>query len=135
MELTIHNDIMDRLHHFHKVGKIPNIIFHGNYACGKKYLLYNFIDLIYNNDKSLINKYVISVNCAQGKGIKFVREELKFFARTNMDNMDGNTFKTTGYISQNARDSFILMSPIEKLAFLESFAFNDTNLTEIKMDF
>ena len=47
MELTIHNDIMDRLHHFHKVGKIPNIIFHGNYACGKKYLLYNFIDLIY----------------------------------------------------------------------------------------
>ena len=45
----------------------------------------------------------------------------------------GNTFKTTGYISQNARDSFILMSPIEKLAFLESFAFNDTNLTEIKI--
>lgn len=100
MELTIHNDIMDRLHHFHKVGKIPNIIFHGNYACGKKYLLYNFIDLIYNNEKSLINKYVISVNCAQGKGIKFVREELKFFARTNMDNMDGNTFKTI--ILQNA---------------------------------
>ena len=63
-------------------------------------MLYNFIDLIYNSDKSLINKYVISVNCAQGKGIKFVREELKFFARTNMDNMEGNTFKTI--IMQNA---------------------------------
>jgi len=100
MELTIHNDIMDRLKHFHNLGKIPNIIFHGSYASGKKYLLYNFIDLIYNNDKSIINKYVISVNCAQGKGIKFVREELKFFARTNMDNMDGNTFKTI--ILQNA---------------------------------
>lgn len=44
----------------------------------------------------------------------------------------GESFKTTGYISQNARDSFILMSPIEKLAFLESFAFNDINLSQIK---
>ena len=100
MELSIHNDIISRLHHFHKVGKIPNIIFHGSHASGKKYLLYNFIDLIYNSDKSIINKYVINVNCAQGKGIKFVREELKFFARTNMNNMEGNTFKTI--ILQNA---------------------------------
>ena len=44
----------------------------------------------------------------------------------------GDSFKTTGYISQNARDSFILMSPIEKLTFLESFAFNDINLSQIK---
>jgi len=100
MELSIHNDIISRLQHFHKVGKIPNIIFHGTHASGKKYLLYNFIDLIYNSDKSIINKYVINVNCAQGKGIKFVREELKFFARTNMNNMEGNTFKTI--ILQNA---------------------------------
>ena len=100
MELTLHNDIMDRLKHFHSVGKIPNIIFHGSYASGKKYLLYKFIDLIYNNDKTLINNYVISANCAQGKGIKFVREELKFFARTNMNNNEGSTFKTI--ILQNA---------------------------------
>ena len=44
----------------------------------------------------------------------------------------GDTFKTTGYISQNARDSFILMSPIEKLEFLEKFSFQDINLTQIK---
>jgi DNA repair exonuclease SbcCD ATPase subunit len=44
----------------------------------------------------------------------------------------GDTFKTTGYISQNASDSFILMSPIEKLGFLEKFAFQDINLSEIK---
>lgn len=44
----------------------------------------------------------------------------------------GDSFKTTGYISQNARDSFILMSPIEKLGFIESFAFQDINLTQIK---
>jgi len=99
-ELKIHSDIIDKLDLFHKSGKIPNIIFHGPTASGKKYLLYKFIDMIYNNDKGLINKYVISANCTQGKGIKFIREELKFFARINMDNMDGHTFKTI--ILQNA---------------------------------
>lgn len=49
-----------------------------------------------------------------------------------IDKKFGESFKTTGYVSQNARDSFILMSPIEKLAFLESFAFNDINLSQIK---
>ena len=44
----------------------------------------------------------------------------------------GDTFQTTGYISQNAKDSFILMSPIEKLGFLEKFAFQDINLHQIK---
>ena len=100
MELSIHNDIMERLNHFHRVGKIPNIIFHGTHGSGKKHVLYKFIDIIYQSDNHLIKKYVISVNCAQGKGIKFVREELKFFARTNMDNMEGNMFKSI--ILQNA---------------------------------
>ena len=44
----------------------------------------------------------------------------------------GDTFDVTGYIAQNALNSFILMSPIDKLAFLEKFAFKDVNLTEIK---
>jgi energy-coupling factor transporter ATP-binding protein EcfA2 len=49
-----------------------------------------------------------------------------------IDKKFGDSFKTTGYISQNARDSFILMSPIEKLGFLEKFAFQDINLSVIK---
>ena len=53
-------------------------------------------------------------------------------AQSIINNTFGNSFKTTGYISQNARDSFILMSPIEKLAFLEKFAFQDINLLQIK---
>lgn len=44
----------------------------------------------------------------------------------------GDTFNTTGYISQNAINSFILMSPLEKLSFLEKFAFNDIDLVKIK---
>jgi hypothetical protein len=34
------------------------------------------------------------VNCAHGKGIKFIREELKFFAKTNIQSNNGVTFKT-----------------------------------------
>lgn len=44
----------------------------------------------------------------------------------------GDTFKTSGYIQQNNISSFILMSPIEKLAFLEKFAFRDIDLAKVK---
>lgn len=45
----------------------------------------------------------------------------------------GTSFSVTGYIAQNALNSFIVMSPSEKLLFLEKFSFNDINLEEIKM--
>lgn len=44
----------------------------------------------------------------------------------------GTTFDVTGYISQNQLKSFILMSPTDKLAFLERFAFKDLDLVKIK---
>jgi DNA repair exonuclease SbcCD ATPase subunit len=46
--------------------------------------------------------------------------------------MFGETFKISGYIQQNNLNSFILMSPIDKLAFLEKFAFRDVDLAKIK---
>ena len=53
-------------------------------------------------------------------------------AQSIIDKRFGESFKTTGYISQNARDSFILMSPIEKLSFLEKFAFQDADISKLK---
>ena len=44
----------------------------------------------------------------------------------------GDTFDVNGYISQDASNSFIKMSPMEKLEFLEKFAFKNVKLTEIK---
>ena len=44
----------------------------------------------------------------------------------------GRAFNVTGYIAQNALNSFVLMSPTEKLRFLERFAFADTDLTALK---
>ena len=89
--LDIHNDINEKLGNFLNSGKIPNIIFHGPNGAGKLTLLSSFIDNIYNNDKNLINNYVLYANCAQGKGIKFIREDLKFFAKTNISS---NIFKS-----------------------------------------
>lgn len=91
MELDIHKNIVNKLKYFIEIKKIPNIIFHGPSGSGKKKLVNNFINLIYNNDKHLIKSYVMYVNCAHGKGIKFIREELKFFAKTYIIN---NFFKS-----------------------------------------
>jgi DNA repair protein SbcC/Rad50 len=53
-------------------------------------------------------------------------------AQSIIDKKFGNTFNTTGYIAQNALNSFILMSPLDKLGFLEKFAFKDVNIPAIK---
>jgi DNA polymerase III delta prime subunit len=34
------------------------------------------------------------VNCSHGKGIKFIRDELKFFAKTHINSNGGNNFKS-----------------------------------------
>ena len=45
----------------------------------------------------------------------------------------GENFDVTGYICQNAMNSFIMMNPLEKLSFLERFAFKDIDLNDIKL--
>ena len=94
MSLEIHNDIKNKLNYFKDKNKIPNIILHGPSGSGKKTILYNFINSIYESDISLIKNYVININCAHGKGIKFIRDELKFFAKTNVDLKQGTLFKS-----------------------------------------
>ena len=44
----------------------------------------------------------------------------------------GLCYNITGYIAQSAVNSFIMMSPVDKLSFLEKFTFNNVNLQEIK---
>jgi hypothetical protein len=92
-QLDIHKNIIEKLDYFLKIQKIPNIIFHGPSGSGKRTLVYSFIDKIYNNDKYLKQNFIMNVNCAQNKGIKFIREELKFFAKTHINCNNGNFFK------------------------------------------
>ena len=89
-----HPEIDEKLNFFLKTGKIPNIIFHGASGSGKRTIVNKFISNIYQNNKTLIKNYVMYVNCAHGKGIKFVRDELKFFAKTHVNVEGAGNFKT-----------------------------------------
>jgi DNA polymerase III delta prime subunit len=91
--IIIHQNIEEKLDYFIKNKKIPNILFHGPSGSGKRTLILKFIDNIYIT-KELKQKYVLFINCAQGKGIKFIREDLKFFAKTNIHSQNGILFKT-----------------------------------------
>tara|TARA_Y100000816_G_C26108154_1_gene589787 strand:- start:4453 stop:5286 length:834 start_codon:yes stop_codon:yes gene_type:complete len=90
----IHTDISEKLGKFITSGAIPNIIFHGVSGSGKRSILYKFISKIYNDQKEIIKDYVMFVNCAQGKGIKFIREDLKLFAKIHINTYGGNFFKS-----------------------------------------
>jgi DNA polymerase III delta prime subunit len=93
-QLNIHQNIKDKLKYFHTMRRIPNIIFNGSSGSGKSTIVNEFISLIYDGDKEKIKDFVMYVNCAHGKGIKFIREELKFFAKTHINSNGGDTFKT-----------------------------------------
>lgn len=80
----MHEAIERQLEGFYRNNRIPNLMFHGAHGTGKRTLVYNFINLIYDHQKPRIKTNVMFVNCAHGKGIKFIREELKFFAKTNI---------------------------------------------------
>jgi len=89
-----HKQIHNKLDVFIKNRKIPNIIFYGPHGSGKSFILNRFIHSVYDGDKTAIKNYVMRANCAHGKGIRFIREELKFFAKTNIDFKEGAIFKS-----------------------------------------
>ena len=80
------NHVTDTLKNSIKENKIPHIIFYGPSGSGKRTILHEFISNIYKSDKQKINQYVMYVDCAHSKGIRFIRDELKFFAKTNIHN-------------------------------------------------
>jgi len=92
--LPIHKNIQLKLNNFLHLNKIPHIIFHGPSGTGKRTIVFDFLKKIYKNDNYKIKTNVMYVNCAHFKGIKFIREELKFFAKINIQSNSGINFKT-----------------------------------------
>ena len=94
MTLIIHEDITSKLNNFINNKKIPNLILHGESGSGKKTILFKFLKEVYKNEPNYMKSLVMIVNCAHGKGIRFIREDLKFFAKTNINIQDGSIFKS-----------------------------------------
>ena len=89
-----YNEIINNLNHLYESNNIPNIIFHGENHSGKKSILEYFINKIYLS-KDNIKKHVMIINCAHGKGnIKYIRDNLKFFANSIIDTKNGSFFKS-----------------------------------------
>ena len=86
--------VTSKLNYFIQIRKIPNIIFHGSSGCGKRTIVGNFIHRIYDGDRNRIKNNVMFVNCAHGKGIKFIRDELKYFAKANIQCNNITLFKS-----------------------------------------
>ena len=93
-KLHIHQAIREKLHSFYVSNRIPHIIFYGSSGSGKQTIVNDFLREIYHGSETKLKANVMFVNCAHGKGIKFIREELKFFAKTNVQFNSGIWFKT-----------------------------------------
>lgn len=91
--LQIHDNIAAQLNQFIAKKQIPHIIFHGPPGAGKLTLVRDFISRIYGDDKIKIKSHVMTVNCSHCKGIQFIREELKFFAKANAQSNSIGDFK------------------------------------------
>ena len=119
--LPIHDNIKEKLDGFLMNQRIPHLLFHGSSGTGKKTLVYEFVNKIYNGDKSKLKSNVMYVNCAHGKGIKFIRDDLKFFAKTNIQGNKGILFKTI--VLFNA-DSLTIDAQSAMRRCIESFSYN-----------
>jgi hypothetical protein len=64
---------------------------------------------------------IMIVNCAHGKGIKFIRDELKFFAKTNIQSNNGTLFKTIVLINA---DNLTIDAQSALRRCIEQFSFN-----------
>jgi DNA polymerase III delta prime subunit len=78
--------IVSKLDYYIQANCIPNLLFHGPQLSNICSIMTNFVNRIYHNDTSQIQKYVITVNCGYCKGIKFIRDDLKFFSKTYTPN-------------------------------------------------
>ena len=121
--LPIHPSVQKCLDAFYYSRKIPHIIFHGPSGSGKRTIVEQFLSQIYCADKAKMKSNIMWVNCAHGsgRGIKFIREELKFFAKSNIQFNCGVVFKTI--VLLNA-DSLTTDAQSALRRCIELFSFN-----------
>lgn len=74
--------MLQKLQELYDNDSLPNLLLYGNNLVGKKTLLEELLLYIYKTNKNIENNTLI-LNCSLGKGnIKFIRENLRFFANT-----------------------------------------------------
>jgi hypothetical protein len=87
-------DIETRIAEFVRNQRVPHIIFHGASGTGKRTILANMLAQIYHGVRRNIDANVLRVNCAHTKGIKYIRDDIKSFAKVNIQNSVEVPFKS-----------------------------------------
>ena len=90
-KLDIHKEIKEKLNTFLQNNNVPHLLFYGPHGSGKKTLVYDYIQQLYP-DREEYKQNVMIINCALGKGIQFIREDIKQFAKSHA--FSKNKFKT-----------------------------------------
>ena len=123
MKFPVLPSVQKCLDSFYFSKKIPHLIFHGPSGSGKREVVENFLTQIYGADKARMKSNIMWVNCAHGsgRGIKFIREDLKFFAKSNIQFNHGVMFKTI--VLLNA-DSLTIDAQSALRRCIELFSFN-----------
>jgi len=123
MKKAIPESVQRCLDSFYYSRKIPHIIFHGPSGSGKRTIVEGFLSQIYGADKAKMKSNIMWVNCAhgRGRGIKFIREDLIFFAKSNIQFNCGVVFKTI--VLLNA-DSLTTDAQSALRRCIELFSFN-----------
>ena len=88
--LNIHKSIRDKLSAFLRENNVPHLLFYGPHGSGKKTIVNNYIEDIFPNTEHR-RQNVMKINCALGKGIQFIREDIKQFAKSHI--YSANKFK------------------------------------------
>ena len=74
--------MLQKLRDLYDNDSLPNLLLYGNNLVGKKTLLEQLLLYIYKINENIENNTLI-LNCSLGKGnIKYIRENLRFFANT-----------------------------------------------------
>ena len=83
-KIKTHDEIYKQLINFHDENRVPNVLIQGPPSSGKKYILNRFLKYVYGEKEvrsKSVDSYIMRVNCVYGKGIRFIRNELKFFVK------------------------------------------------------
>ena len=72
--------ILQNIKHFMETNALPNILLYGNSIQEQKDVIEYILSNMYTTQKER-KEHVIYINCAFGKGIRFIREDLKFFCK------------------------------------------------------
>lgn len=78
--------IIEKIDSFISKKALPNILLYGSSVEDQKYIIDYAMNALYKDNKEK-KEHMIYINCAFGKGIRFIREDLKFFAKSNLDHI------------------------------------------------